>query len=418
MSNVTVAVDRSTREALDAGEGIFRLMPTWVPRSYLVPGRRLKLDPSDLYAYGTHRGGIDERWLASTTPAMNEHRTQDEGLSYVVHEGDRFTLKEAIESEGPRLIGRAMWEKYQRWPVYSKFFDNLGPIPHHLHQSGEQARLVGRDGKPEGYYFPPQLNATSGNFPHTYFGLEPGTTRHDVYKCLERWNSGDNGILDYSKAYRLKPGTGWLVPPRILHAPGSLLTYEPQWGSDVLSMFQSMVDGRRVVRELLTQDVPTERHNDLDFLVDLVDWPANTDSEFKKKHYIEPIPVANSANEGYVDRWIVYGTIDGQQKFSARELTIEPSTRCSIRDEGAYGLIVTQGHGRIGNLDIDCPAMIRFGQMTQDELFVSWEAATAGVTFENRSQTDQLVTLRYFGPDVHTNMPEVGDHLRHSTMTD
>jgi hypothetical protein len=412
MSDIAVSTNRAARQAIEMGDGILRLAPTWVPRSYLVPGRRLKLDPRDLYAYGAHRGGIDERWFASTTPAMNENRTPDEGLSYVVCEDRRLTLKEAIEAEGPRLIGHAMWDQYRRWPVYSKFFDNLGPIPHHLHQSEEQAKLVGREGKPEGYYFPPQLNATSGNFPHTYFGLEPGTSRDDIRQCLERWSAGDNGILDYSKAYRLRPGTGWLVPPRILHAPGSLLTYEPQWGSDVLSMFQSMVDGRQVVRDLLVQDVPAEKHHDLDFLVDLVDWAANTDAEFKKHHYIEPIPVADSVSEGYIDKWIVYGLVDGEQKFSARELTVMPGARCTIRDAGAYGLIVTQGHGRIGGLEIDCPSMIRFGQMTQDEVFVSWEAATAGVTFENHSVTDPLVTLRYFGPGVHSDMPEVGDHLR------
>ena len=412
MSDTAISTNRVAREAIERGEGILRLAPTWVPRSYLVPGRRLKLDPRDLYAYGAHRGGIDERWFASTTPAMNENRTPDEGLSYVVCDDRRITLKEAIEAEGPRLIGQAMWDQYRRWPVYSKFFDNLGPIPHHLHQSEEQAKLVGREGKPEGYYFPPQLNATSGNFPHTYFGLEPGTSRADIRQCLERWSAGDNGILDYAKAYRLKPGTGWLVPPRILHAPGSLLTYEPQWGSDVLSMFQSMVDGRQVVRELLVQDVPADKHNDLDFLVDLVDWSANTDAEFKKHHYIEPIAVDDSASEGYVDRWIVYGTIDGEQKFSARELTVMPGARCTIHDAGAYGLIVTQGHGRIGNLEIDCPSTIRFGQMTQDEVFVSWEAAMAGVPFENHSGTDPLVTLRYFGPNVHPRMPETGDHLR------
>ena len=53
----------------------------------------------------------------------------------------------------------------------------------------------------------------------------------DLRRCLENWDKGDNGILNYSKAYRLQPGTGWLVPPDILHAPGSLVTYEPQWGS-------------------------------------------------------------------------------------------------------------------------------------------------------------------------------------------
>jgi hypothetical protein len=114
-----------------------------------------------LYAYGADRGGIDERWIASTTMAMNENRTPEEGLSFVESEGGRFTLKEAVESEGARLIGKDLWEKYRRWPVYSKFFDNLGPIPHHLHQSEEQAKLVGREGKPEGYYFPPQLRELS-----------------------------------------------------------------------------------------------------------------------------------------------------------------------------------------------------------------------------------------------------------------
>ncbi len=401
-----LSVNRSTRHALEAGEGILRLAPTWVPRVYLQPGCRLKLDPRDLYAFGAHRGGIDERWFASTTPAMNEHRTSDEGLSYVVSEDQRFTLKEAVEEEGARLIGRAMWEKYRRWPVYSKFFDNSGPIMHHLHQNDEQAKLVGREGKPEGYYFPLQLNATVGNFPHTYFGLEPGTTREQIRCCLDRWNKGDNGILDYSRAYRLKPGTGWIVPPRILHAPGSLVTYEPQWGSDVLAMFQSMVEGRPVPRSLLTQDVPADKHGDLDFLTDLVDWPANMDAEFKNHHYIEPIAVGDTQSEGYIDKWIVFGLVDGRQRFSARELTLMPGVRCTIRDSGASGVIVIQGYGRIGTLEVDCPSLIRFGQMTQDEVFISYEAATDGVTFENLSQTDPLVTLRYFGPDVHCHMPQ------------
>jgi hypothetical protein len=167
-----------------------------------------------------------------------------------------------------------------------------------------------------------------------------------------------------------------------------------------------------VPRSLLTQDVPEDKHWDFDFLADLVDYPANLVDDFKNQHYIEPIPVANTASEGYVDRWIVYGTIAGEQKFSARELTVEPGARCTLRDPGSSGVIVTQGHGRIGKLDVDCPSIIRFGQMTQDEVFISHEAAVAGVTFENHSKTDPLVTLRYFGPDVHANMPAVGDHTR------
>src|SRR2546421_12633363 len=101
------------RQVLDAGEGILRLAPTWVPRSFLMPGRRIKLAPQDLYALGAHRGGIDERWFGSTPPAANEGAPPDEGLSYVVQGGKRaFTLRHAIELEGPRLLGPAILVRY------------------------------------------------------------------------------------------------------------------------------------------------------------------------------------------------------------------------------------------------------------------------------------------------------------------
>jgi hypothetical protein len=397
------------RAALDAGEGLLRLAPTWVPRSFLMPGGRLKLASRDLYALGTHRGGIDERWFASTTAAANEGAPADEGLSYVVHEKDKFTLKDAIEAHGPELIGASIWNKYKKWPVYSKFFDNLGPIPHHMHQSAEQAAKLGREGKPESYYFPPQLNWTGNNFPHTFMGLEPGTTKEDIRKCLERWNEGDNGILDYSKAYRLKPGTGWLIPPCVLHAPGSLVTYEPQWGSDVFGMYQSMVEGRRVPWDLLVKDVPEAQHQDLDYLVEQLDWAKNVDPEFKAHNYLEPI--VHSESEGYVDKWIVYGTVDGQQLFTARELTVYPGGSATIKDPGAYGLVSTQGRGTIGRLEIDTPVFIRYGQMTSDEVFVADKKAKEGVAFKNTG-TEPFVSLRYFGPDVHPSVPAVGDHLK------
>lgn len=400
------------KQALDAGKGILRLAPTWVPRSFLMPGRRIKLHPADLYALGAHRGGIDERWFSSTTAAANAGAPLDEGLSYVVYEGKRsFTLRDAIAVEGDRLIGQTMWQRYQRWPVYSKFFDNMGPIPHHMHQNNAQAALVGQQGKPESYYFPPQLNNVGNNFPFTFFGLEPGTSKSDIRRCLERWNEGDNGILDFSKAYRLKPGTGWLVPPCILHAPGSLVTYEPQWGSDVFGMYQSMVEGRPVPWDLLVKDVPKNRHQDLDYLIEQLAWEGNVDPSFKDHHYLEPI-TANHA-DGWVDKWIVYGKVDGQELFSAKELTINSGVKVTIKDNGAYGLVAVQGSGWIGKHRLQTPAMIRYGELTDDEVFVSHEAARDGVVFDNTG-SEPLVTLRYFGPDTNPHAPNVGDHKRYT----
>ena len=404
-------ISQLVSDALTDGDGILRLAPTWVPRSFLQPGRRLKLHPADYYALGTHRGGIDERWFASTTVAANEGAPPDEGLSYVHFNKERFTLREAVAELKSELIGEEIWNHYQRWPVYSKFFDNMGPIPHHMHQNAEQAKKVGQEGKPESYYFPPQMNAIGNNFPYTFMGLEPGTTKDDVIRCLERWNDGDNGILDLSKAYRLKPGTGWLIPPCVLHAPGSLVTYEPQWGSDVFGMYQSMVEGRAVPRSLLTKDFPESKHNDLQYLVDALDWEQNVDTHFADNHYLEPVPVADTANEGYVDRWIVYGKVDGQQVFTAKELTVDPGAKCTIRDGGAYGWITVQGEGQIGKLRLQTPAMIRFGAMTEDEVFVTAKSANAGVTVVNTG-SEPLVGLRYFGPNAQPDAPSLGAHKR------
>jgi hypothetical protein len=395
--------------ALNAGGGLLRLTPTWVPRSFLHPGKRIKLHPEDYYAYGAHRGGIDERWFASTTDAANEGRVWHEGQSFCSFEGKKFLLKEAVAEAGARVIGPALFDKYQRWPVYSKFFDNMGPIPHHMHQSFEHAKLTGQEGKPESYYFPPQYNNCDNNFPYTFFGLEPGTTKQQLRKCLEDWSKGDNGILDLSKAYRLKRGTGWLVPPGVLHAPGSLCTYEPQWGSDVFGMFQSLVEGREVPWSLLVKDVPADKHQDLDFIISQLDWERNVDPSFKDNHYLEPIVAAEG--DGWVDLWIVYGLVDGAQLFSARELTIQPGAKCTIQDPGPSGWITTQGKGRMGKLNLQTPAMIRFGADTEDEVFITYEAAKAGVEIENTG-SEPLVGLRYFGPDTWPSVPAVGDYKK------
>jgi hypothetical protein len=387
------------QHAIDAGSGILRLEPSWVPRTFMLPGRRLKLHPDDLYALGGHRGGINERWFSSTTNADNGPGTPaDEGLSYVrLGDGKRFLMKDAVEAAGDVLIGSAVMERNRGWNLLCKFFDNMGPIPHHMHQNDEDAGRVGRRGKPEAYYFPPQYNQLENNFPYTFMGLEPGTTKADVRRCLENWNKGDNGILFLSRAFRLQPGTGWQINPGILHAPGSLVTYEPQVNSDVFAMFQSEVEGRIIDWSLLTKDVPTERHHDLDYLIGMLDWDANVNPEFARTNRVFPRPVqpfAETEPEGYREQWVCYGT----PHYSAKELTVLPRRTVTIRDAAAYGVILTQGHGSFGIHRVSTPSMIRFGQMTEDELFVTSEAAHAGVRVENKSHTDPLVILKHFGP--------------------
>ncbi len=351
---------------------------------------------------GGQRGGIDERWLSSTTPAKNGPLTgKNEGLSAIVfkdgNQEKQFLLKDAIDELKDELIGARLWKEYGSWPMYSKFFDNMGPLPHHIHHNDEHAKLIGQLGKPEAYYFPPQLNNHGGDFPYTFFGIAPGTTKAQIRECLVNFTKGDNKITNYSSAYRLEPGTGWDVPPGTLHAPGSLCTYEPQKASDVFAMYQSLVNEAIIPEELLWNGTPKDRIGDYDQLMEVIDWELNVDPNFMANHFMRPKPVRSAEEmkaEGYIENWICYKS----HAYSAKELTVMPGARVTIKDNAAYGIIMMQGHGKMGVWDVETPALIRYGQLTNDEFFISEKAAREGVNIVNNSSTDPIVMLKHFGP--------------------
>lgn len=105
-------------------------------------------------------------------------------------------------------------------------------------------------------------------------------------------------------------------------------------------------------------------------------------------------PVKQMEAEGYMESWITYKSAE----YSAKELTVLPGKTVTIKDAGAYGLIIIQGHGTMGAWEVETPALIRFGQLTMDEFFVTESAARAGVVIANPSRTDPLVMLKHFGP--------------------
>ncbi len=381
-------------DLLEEGKGILRLAPTWVPRSFCRPAKRIKLHPDDYYVLGLERGGIDERWLSSATPADNGPGTpEDEGLSYAVSRDgkSRILLCDAVDVLKGALVGEALWKKYQRWPMFSKFFDNQGPLPHHIHHREEHARRVGQAGKPEMYFFPAQCNNHGGEFPFTFFGINPDVSREQVRESLAYFAKGDNQLLDLSRAYKLTLDTGWDVPPGVLHAPGSLCTYEPQFASDVYAMYQSVLYGGQCVPEdLLWKDCPEEEKGNFDYLMDVIDWDANTDPDFHKNRFMAPVQITD--NQAYTEEWICYKS----DLVCAKRLTVKPGEAALIKDEAAYGMILLQGRGSMGAWEIETPALIRYGALTNDEFFVSEPAAKAGVRITNYSATEPLVMLKHF----------------------
>jgi hypothetical protein len=393
------------RETFEKGKGVFRLMPVFVPRRFGLAGRRLRLHPNDYYALGTERGSIKERWFASVIIAMNGPlAAPDEGLSYVWpssgNPDTRFALRDAQSELGNALVGKTLMEKYGGWPMYSKFFDYDTPLFHHLHLDDASAGRVGRIGKPEAYYFPPQLNNTLGQFPVTYFGFDPDVSKKQVRERLLQYESGDNRITELSRAYRIELGTGWFTPAGVVHAPGSVLTYEPQWNSDVNSVQENIVAGEIYPYNFLVENCPENKKRDIDYIMSLMDWDKNIDPHYKK-HFFRPPVVCSHSDEKHIEKWISYAN----DYVGAKELSIQPGQTVTIRDGAAYGAIVIQGHGKFGVYDTAASIMLRYGQMTGDEFFVSEDAAREGITLSNESQWEPMVILKHFGPN-HPDMPK------------
>lgn len=387
------------RSAFEAGGGILRLIPNFVPRPFGSPGRRMRLHPDDYFAYGMERGAIKERWFTSIVKAQNGPLAlQNEGMSFVAcsdNPADRILFADFVQELGAALIGADVMAKHGTWPMFAKFFDFNEPLFFHMHLRAEDAARVGRNSKPEAYYFPAQYNPHEGTLPATYLGLKSGVTKADIKRRLEIFRTADNHITDLSTAYRMKLGTGWYTAPGVIHAPASLLTYEPQWNSDVNAVFENYTGGQVYGYNALVENCPEDKKYDLDYIIDMIDWKANQDPEYEK-HNFRP-PVLDSESDGHKELWIVYET---EGYFGGKELTVYPGKSVTISDKGAFGCVVVQGHGSMNGRQLESPTLLRFDGLSSDEFFVSADTARRGVTYVNQSATEPLVILKHFAKDV------------------
>jgi hypothetical protein len=118
-----------------------------------------------------------------------------------------------------------------------------------------------------------------------------------------------------------------------------------------------------------------------------------------RKSYFRPPLTCKRVDDGFVEKWVVYKN----PYFGAKELTVLPGRTVTVTDQAAYGCILVQGHGKFGSYDAETAVMLRFGQLSGDEYFVSEDTAREGVTITNRSPWEPLVVLKHFGP----NNPEM-----------
>ncbi len=389
-------VQRDTVEkALEKGNGILRLDPTWVARDFIPAGRRFGLE-EEKYDVG-ERGEISERWLGSTTKVDNRVGPPDEGLSYVVtEEGQRFLLKEAIEVAGVAIMGQEYAKTHPDLGRLPKVYDFADRTPYHLHQTKEKAALVGANPKEEAYYFPERIDV--GPHPETFFGVHPWIADQKKYDILlpylEDWDS--DLILKHSRAYLLVPGEGFHVPAGVLHAPGTTLTIELQEASDVHAMLQALVAGKIISKELLFKDVhPDERKKKGErAILEHIDWELCGDPYFYENRHTEPQLAVEQ--EGGVEHWIYYNTT----KFSGKRLVVRPGQSFTSVDKGVYSILVWQGSGRYDGHEIEG------GNFGLDELLISYEKATQPIQVENTG-SDDLIIIKFFGPGINPDVPMI-----------
>src|SRR6056297_2690460 len=237
------------------------------------------------------------------------------------------------------------------------------------------------------------MNNYPGEFPHTYFGFDPDVTKDMVKERLLMFEEGDNRITELSRAYRIELGTGWYTPPGVIHAPGSYLTYEPQWNSDVNSVYENITSDEVYPHDFLVENCPEDKKNDVDYVLSLLDWEKNVDPHYKKNFFRPPVLI--HSDENFTEKWITYGN----EYIAAKELTVQPGKSVTIKDEAAYGCIIIQGHGIFGVDDAEAAIMLRYGQTSADEYFVSEPAAKKGVKITNNSKHEPMVILKHFGPN-------------------
>ena len=386
------------RETFEKGKGILQLTPTWVPRPFNRPGHRLRLDRDDTYAMGMDRGAIVERWFSSITHSETPGAGPYEGMSFVnVDDNPKNVVlfKDFIDELGSELIGSELMEAYGTWPMYSKFYDYEMPLFHHIHHSEEACKKVGVLPKYEHYFFPKQYNAQLGKMPVSYFGFDPSVTKAEVIERLRDYSTRDTRITELSRAYRIELDTGWYTPAGVVHAPGSLCTYEPQWNSDVMAIWENVVNGEIFHESDLNAYLPESDKHDIEKIFEVADWELNTCPDYRARFFHRPILEHESASCN--QKWIVYGN----DYVGAKELTVYPRQTVTIQDPCAYGCVIIQGNGKLGKFGCEAPTTIHYGDLTADEFFVSKTAAVKGVIITNESNYEPLVMLKHFGPDGH-----------------
>lgn len=244
------------RDTLERQSGLLRAEPAVVGRSTyrgsgLLEGRAAR-DPRPGYR-------PVEWWVCSCVGADNAVSLPGEGETRIrLDDGSRPRLAELLRATD--VFGDAA----ARWPLI-KLLDIGGPpvpgrggaperppIPPHVHAGlAEGGRLRG-PGKRESYFFLPRAVPEGEPPAVTRIGLRAGVTAAQLLDAVRGFGRSDAAYA-LLEEFPIRPRESWLVPDRVLHAPGPWPTLEMQTPQDDFHLLGWQL-GERLEGEALARE--------------------------------------------------------------------------------------------------------------------------------------------------------------------
>ena len=151
--------------------------------------------------------------------------------------------------------------------------------------------------------------------------------------------------------------------------------------SDVNTIMENVTMGEVNGHHMLTDCIPDEEKNDLEAIFAQIDWAESTRTDYKEKYYRAP-KVLSAEQKGLSEKWVAYAN----EWVAAKEVTVQPGAEVVLKDSACYCALVVQGFGTFGKFACEAPGLLRFGQNSGDEFFVSNAAAVKGIKIKKLRQ--------------------------------
>ncbi len=403
---------------LNKNGGVLPLLHRYAGRTFCTPGKRLRLDAKSYYPDYMGGTGLDELWMCCTVPIVTgviDTRTKKapfrEGEAHVLTaDGQVISLQDLISANPNVVIGDKVTAVSKQlfgtvtWPIVSKKFDNLNPIPDHLHWSKWEVYDINSYDNP---------GVSASHYHTTAMGLYSFVTKEQFRACMKRFGKGEyNGIRHLAPHVMMKLDDGFVMPNGVLHSPTDLCTHELHVTMDEHFLAEDLtLDGRIGAKDAFyacrEEDYPKARHEDWDYLVEKFDFAANQDPEFVLKNSRPAIPAEEFKGSGVDAKWIVYGNFLGDQKCSILRLIVAPGAKTTFRPECPTMFHTNGGSGRVGKLEVRYHQNMVLGQIYPEIGFITQTAlANGGVEIENTG-AEPLVLTFDFPQNAHSKTPGV-----------